>query len=272
MAKVPTSAQHYLECGECEDNPAKFLCKTCAGHLCEPCKSKHEKRKITRNHEILPLDSKNEDLLDLLCPNHAKKMLECFCTPCSEPVCTDCIIQSHNGHPVKSLATVYKEFKDYSKQKKEEIENFLLPSYREMLLKEKHKLLNFRMKADEIQKKIDAHTQSVVDIVKNVGQQTVVSLRKAEDEGVQKMNIFRNNLEETINKLQILSKQISANLEAKPQLSMFKSLFSTFVTCCDCKCISLLLITNCQQGQRQINNLWNLDEILAYSLYSKTHL
>lgn len=28
---------------------------------------------------------------------------------CKEPLCTECIIQSHNEHSVSSLATVYKE-------------------------------------------------------------------------------------------------------------------------------------------------------------------
>lgn len=227
MAKALASAQHYLECEECEENPAKFLCKTCAGHLCEPCKSKHEQKKITRNHEILSLHSKNEDMLDLfMCPNHAKKKLECYCTPCSKPVCTDCIIQSHNGHPVKSLATVYQEFKDYSSQKKDQIENVLLPSHREMLAQETEKRSAFRKRADEIQEKIHAHTQSVVEIVKNIGQQTVINLRKAENEGLQDMDTIRNSLDEKINRLQQLSKKLSANLEAKPHPSIFKSIES----------------------------------------------
>lgn len=222
MAKASTSAQHYLECEECEENPAKYVCKTCAGHLCEPCKNSHEKKKITKNHEILSLNSKNEDMLDLLlCPKHAKKKLECYCTPCSEPVCTDCIMQFHNGHPVKSLATVYKEFKDYSTEKTDKIENVILPSHIELLAKEKVKRSAFIKKANEIQEKIDAHTKSMVEIVKKVGQQTVVNLRKAEKEGLQEMDKIKENLEEKINKLQLMSKQLSANLEAKSHPSIF---------------------------------------------------
>lgn len=225
MAKAPESAQHYVECDNCEENPAKFLCKTCAGHLCEPCKSKHERKKITRDHYILPLNSRNEDMLDLfLCPNHAKKKIECYCIPCGEPVCTDCIIESHNGHSVKSLATVYKELNDCYKQKKENIDTVLLPNHRELLAKEKKKRSLFREKADKIQEEIDAHTQNMVEKVKNIGQQTVVNLRKAEKEGLQKIDNFNGNLEEKINKLQLLSKQMSKNLEAKPQVSYFKSI------------------------------------------------
>lgn len=264
MTKTPASAQHYLECEECEEDPAKFFCNTCAGHLCEPCKKKHEIKKITRNHEILSLHSKNEDMIDLLtCPKHTKKKLECYCTPCREPVCTDCIIQSHNGHPVKYIATVYKEFKNHSKEKKEKIENVLLPSHRELLAKEKEKRSAFRKQADEIQEKIDAHTQSLVEMIKSIGQQTVVSLRKTEKEGLQEMDKFQDSLEEKINKLQLLSKQISTNLKAKPHPSMFKLIDSddlkSFQTL---PCSVQYSLTDFQPQNMNIENIFGKSPVL----------
>lgn len=187
MAKASTSAQHYLECDNCEENPAQFLCKVCAGYLCEPCKIKHKKKKITRNHVILPLTSQNEEMLDLLfCPDHTKKKLECFCDSCKEPVCTECIIRSHNGHSVKSMNTAYKEFKDYLKQKKATIENDLLPRHIELLTKENDGRSSFKKKIDAIQSEIDAHTQRVVEEVELVGKQTVASLRMTEKDGSKK--------------------------------------------------------------------------------------
>lgn len=58
-----------------------------------------------------------------------------------------------------------------------------------------------------MQEKIDVHTQRMVEIVKNVGQQTVVNLRKAENEGLEKMDTFIDTLEEKIDKLQLLSEK-----------------------------------------------------------------
>lgn len=111
MANITLSAQHYLECENCEEHPAKFVCKTCPGHLCEHCKSEHERKKMSRNHEIVSLISNNDEMIDLLyCTEHTKKKLECYCNVCKEPLCTDCIIQSHNMHSVKSSTTVCKEF------------------------------------------------------------------------------------------------------------------------------------------------------------------
>lgn len=224
MAKTSTSAQHYVGCGKCEENPATFLCKECVGRLCEPCKINHEKDKFTRNHEILPLSSKNEDMLDiLLCPHHAKKKLVCYCTRCSEAVCTDCIDNSHNGHSVKSLSNVYKEFEGCSKRRKEEIEKSLLPKYRDLLAKEKEKRSAFTKRADEIQTKIDAHTQRVIERVKQIGQQSVSSLRNAEKDGLKEMDKFMDNIEKKTKQLEKMNQRISANMEARPHSSMFRS-------------------------------------------------
>lgn len=69
--------RHDIHLFFCEENPAKFLCKTCPGHLCENCKTEHKKKKKTRNHEILSLISNNEGMVDLLyCTEHTKKKLE----------------------------------------------------------------------------------------------------------------------------------------------------------------------------------------------------
>lgn len=274
MAKASLSAQHYLECDNCEENPAKFLCKTCTGHLCEACKSKHERKKITRNHEILPLTSKNEEMLDtLLCPKHTKKKLDCYCDRCREPVCTECIVQSHNGHSVKTLFTVYKDFIDDSKQKKEKIDTVILPKHREVLAKEREMRSAFREKADGIQKEIDAYTQRMVDQVKQFGKETVVSLRKAEEDGLKEMDKFKVHIEKKINELQSLSAHISANIEAKPQFSMFESINSI-----DLKSYQTLpnsvefKLTDFQPQRRRFENMFGEPPVLKIEYKKKSSL
>lgn len=224
MAKASSSAQHYVECDNCEENAAKFLCKTCVGNLCEPCQSEHLKKKITKNHEIVSLTS-HDDMVDVFyCTEHTKKKLECYCNRCRKPVCTDCIIHSHNGHSVKHLSTVYKEIKDLSIRQKDEIDNIIIPKYYGLLVNEMEKRTAFTERADEIQNKIDGHTQSVVEMVKRIGQQTVGHLRKAEKDGLGEMDNFKENIEGTINQLQLMSKVIFEKLEAKPHISIFESI------------------------------------------------
>lgn len=109
-------------CDNCEEEPAEFLCKTCPGHLCQNCKSEHEKKKITRNHEVVSLTSNNDDISDpLYCTDHNNKKLECYCNPCEKPVCTECIVNAHNGHSVKLLSTVLNEMKAKTRFHKDEV-------------------------------------------------------------------------------------------------------------------------------------------------------
>lgn len=91
-----------------------------------------------------------------------------------------------------------------------------------MLSKEKEKRVAFLKRTDEIQMKIAAHTQSIVEFVKQIGKQTVGNLRAAEKDGLKEMDTFSESIEEKIHQLQLMSKQISAKLEAKPEISIFK--------------------------------------------------
>lgn len=223
MAKKSTAAQHFLECDNCEEHPAKFLCKTCPGHLCEICKTEHEKKKMTRSHEVVSLISNNENMVDLLyCTEHTKKKLECYCNRCKEPVCTDCIIQSHNGHSVESLSTVYKRTTDQAREQKEKIDNILLPKYRELVSNETVKESALKRRAEEIKKKIEAHTESLVEMIKTIGTETVEDLSKKKKEGLREIEQTKNNFKKQINDLQLMSKTISADIEAKPGISFFK--------------------------------------------------
>eukprot|EP00105_Crassostrea_gigas_P040289 XP_019924437.1 PREDICTED: tripartite motif-containing protein 45-like [Crassostrea gigas] len=223
MAKKSTAAQHFLECDNCEEHPAKFLCKTCSGHLCENCKTEHEKKKMTRSHEIVSLISNNENMVDLLyCKDHTKKKLECYCNRCKEPVCTDCIIQSHNGHSVESLSTVYKRTTDQAREQKEKIDNILLPKYRELVSNETAKESALKRRAEEIKKKIEAHTESLVEMIITIGTQTVEDLSKKEKDGLREIEQTKNNFKKQIDELQLMSRTISTDIEAKPGVSFFK--------------------------------------------------
>lgn len=171
MAKASTSAQHYVECEKCKKNPATFLCKTCDGRLCEPCKINHETKRITR----------------------------------------------------ESLPNIYKELEGCSKRQKEEIEKSLFLKYRDLLAKEREKRSAFTKRADEIQTKIDAHTQRVIERVKQIGQQSVSSLRDAEKDGLKEIDKFMDSIEKKTKQLEIMNQRISTNMEARPHSSMFRS-------------------------------------------------
>ena len=236
MAGYSSRAQHFVECDECEENPANFVCKTCPGNLCDKCKIEHENRKITKNHEITEFKTVNKELIDFLyCSDHKTKKIECFCGPCEKPVCTDCIVLSHNGHPVKSISSAYKEIKEDMQTKKDEIDIKLLPKYIELLENEARKRSELKKEAGEIEKKIRAYTHHIIEAVKSFGERTIQDLRIQERRGLQKNDESSAELQRKMGRLKQIRKQLSEQIEGKPGISFFKplerNLLQEFETC-----------------------------------------
>nr|XP_022312362.1 tripartite motif-containing protein 45-like [Crassostrea virginica] len=222
MASASAFAQHYVECDNCEKNSAQFVCKTCSGHLCEECKIDHENRKLTKNHEITAFKTDKGELLGLLhCSEHNTKKLECFCGPCKKPVCTDCIVSSHNGHKIKSLSTAYKEIRDDLQGTKVEIEYHFLPKYMELLDKEIKKEISLSTEANQIETHIEAYTQKVVEAVLKLGENAIRKLRMEEDIGQKEIQKSKVELLSKINRLQETRDMLTTKLDAKPGLSFF---------------------------------------------------
>lgn len=77
-------------------------------------------------------------------------------------------------------------------------------------------------RAEEIKKKIEAHTNNMVDMINIIGAQTVDDLSNKEKDGLREIEHTKNNFKEQINDLQEMIRTISANIEAKPDISFFK--------------------------------------------------
>lgn len=59
-------------------------------------------------------------------------------------------------------------------------------------------------------------------MIKTIGAQTVGDLSKKEEDWLHEIEQTKNKFEEQINELQLISKTISADIEAKPEISFFK--------------------------------------------------
>ena len=230
MAAYSSRAQHFVECDQCEENPAKFVCKTCPGNLCDKCKTEHENRKITKNHEITEFNTIDKELIDFLyCSDHKTKKIECFCGPCKKPVCTDCIVLSHNGHAMEAISSAYKEIKEDMQIKKDEIDKKLLPKYRQLLENEAKKSSDLKKEADKIENKILAYTQHIMETVKSLGERAVQDLRIQERRGLKKIDESSFELKNKLCILEQTSIQLSEHIEGKPGISFFKPLDRNFL-------------------------------------------
>lgn len=163
MAAAPLPDQPNINCNSCKEALVKFRCKTCSAQFCERCTQVHK----TESHEIESLTSNCEDMLDnLFCLDHTNKKLECYCKVCERPVCTDCIVASHNGHghTLEKLSTVYEKIANYFRRQQHQIKNDLLPKYRDLSASEDAKILELKNRTDEIERKIDVHIMNVISI------------------------------------------------------------------------------------------------------------
>lgn len=223
MATANVTAQHFVECDSCEENPANFLCKTCPGHLCDTCKTEHEKKRISQNHEIVNLGAGNDKVVDLLfCAKHTNKKLECYCVQCNSPICTDCIIKSHNSHFVRALSSVYKEIRDDLSMKKEEIDNIILPKYRGILAKDEVKRLAMLLRFQEVAIQIDKHSENIVEVVKNTTKDTKKQLLNEQRKILKEIDDHQLNVKAKIKMLEQTSETLSSDLTTEPSISFFK--------------------------------------------------
>lgn len=223
MAKKFSAAQHFIVCYVCKNQPAQFICKTCPGHLCDTCASEHERNTMSKHHDmIFPVTDNEQTLAFLFCSSHTKKKLECYCEPCKKPVCTICIVETHYGHhPFKDLSKVFEDVRKHNQILKNNIENSMLPKYKDLIANADAKRSAIKSTAREVEKKIDNYTMSVKNMVENIVAQHVQNLRDAEIEALKGIDTFKSSIEAKVKELQQMSDIISSNLESKPHVSLF---------------------------------------------------
>ena len=114
------------------DEP-KYYCEECRDHLCEQCRKSHLSLRVLRNHSIIdiahisPRETPKSRVQALReeakmkkpktiestppCELHDGYPLKYYCLPCKEPVCSDCVVAAHEGHPRKPIKDVAEEKK-----------------------------------------------------------------------------------------------------------------------------------------------------------------
>ncbi|XP_062582648.1 E3 ubiquitin-protein ligase Trim36-like [Saccostrea cucullata] len=224
MATARSFAQHFIECENCEENPAQFLCKTCVGHLCEICKTEHESRKLTKNHELIHLHKNKEGTLGLLyCEKHNLNKLEWYCSPCKEPVCAKCLMESHNGHKMDDLAKVHKEIKTALGEERDKIERILLPKFENMLIQEKTKKAEILSRTEEVKKQLQNHTKSIIDQIIRMKENSLQILQEEKEEAIKSVEKTENEIKRKLETLENMNEGIKNNLGAKPGIIFFKN-------------------------------------------------
>ena len=117
-------------CSDTSDNIAVTYCGTCHEFLCSHCKKDHLRCKQTLKHKLLEFGGKNlnKELLKTIphkvsnCTIHSDEVLKFYCKSCSQLICRDCVILSHQKHEYDRIEQVSDEEKSKLKSLLDEIE------------------------------------------------------------------------------------------------------------------------------------------------------
>ena len=100
-------------CDSCDENSPIAYCTECDNLLCNKCWEHHQGLKLLRSHFAFTLkeaqNMSRDKLIKMLpsspmCHDHDDQKLRIYCQQCTIPVCVECTIISHKGHPVHEVS------------------------------------------------------------------------------------------------------------------------------------------------------------------------
>ena len=111
-------AQNMALCQFCEESTIQRKCINCGLFLCQFCCSKiHSKIKASQEHTIINLKDcgtkeataiiQKVDLENMPCTIHSERKCWVYCNDCINPICSECLTESHKKHEYKKLHEVY---------------------------------------------------------------------------------------------------------------------------------------------------------------------
>ncbi|XP_062621602.1 uncharacterized protein LOC134283161 [Saccostrea cucullata] len=201
-----TWGQDVILCNLCP-NPVEHHCNLCHVNLCPSCIPQHMADK-SRRHEVVEYTSqKRHTVVPPSCSTHKNNICETYCLDCKIQTCTQCIVGSHKKHDFTEISTFLQNQKQQILNDTDELENTILPIYRNnnqaTILKESENVCSAIEKQEhEITKAVHEISMKLQFEVKRL---TEKSIEKKKDNGanktVQELNeiikknkcILRNN-------------------------------------------------------------------------------
>lgn len=94
------------KCNFCRGDLGVLFCLDCQLHICSTCKITHTRIPGTGDHVIISAEKlTDEDYLKQIastqtprCDEHKEEKLRFYCQTCSQLICRDCTVVSHQGH------------------------------------------------------------------------------------------------------------------------------------------------------------------------------
>jgi len=112
--KPPASGgnPNEMKCDICEDVDAGSFCLQCSQYFCEGCQRGHKRAKASASHQFTTVANALQGRLKTLvlhCGKHPEQELTSYCRVEEVTACLKCVVESHMGHRVDTLANSAKE-------------------------------------------------------------------------------------------------------------------------------------------------------------------
>ena len=177
--KVTTNVP--VPCNSCDDDDAGSsiaYCNDCKDFLCEECWKAHQKVKLTKSHSSFLLGKESSTSKvdtptsssdnDPKCFDHMLS-LKYYCMQCSIPVCAECFLIAHNGHPVCEMG-------DQAEESKPVLQNII-----EKLTVNAKSLETVISAIDDRKKLVRSRKSEVENVIKQAFAKLYESIRKREE-------------------------------------------------------------------------------------------
>ncbi|XP_050414541.1 E3 ubiquitin-protein ligase TRIM33-like [Patella vulgata] len=194
------------QCDVCPNIQATCRCRDCQQHLCDSCKSTHDKFVGCKGHSVVTIDEISKQYLqekcseipddDIkenisensgsapvhpadFCPKHSENKIEIHCKDCLVAVCFKCFVKDHNGHTFLDLQEddVREKIKDELKTLKVEVE--------EHINKLQNHSISLQSKLSEVEEvakvacaNVDTHVKNICDKIHEIGENIKLEIQK----------------------------------------------------------------------------------------------
>ena len=119
--QVSSDKSFYIDCDPCDyiqiSKKAAAYCQECEEYLCEPCKTAHEKLKLTRSHKLLSGESmppkrsaRKKAVLDTVLCSCVKNEVAIYCKEHDSLVCVNCGALHHRRCQTSDIGDISKDF------------------------------------------------------------------------------------------------------------------------------------------------------------------
>ena len=125
------SAQDVLRCDLCETPAPPMYCDMCYINLCKACVGEHLVD-ASKEHKVVPFEKRGSMNTYPNCRKHSTKICELHCNQCDIPICTLCVSSGdHEQHKKEDILKTLAKKKEILKKDLQELENSILPNYKE---------------------------------------------------------------------------------------------------------------------------------------------